>query len=123
MSHNYASYSSSVATASKIPTFMSSILATRQPSPPINFQCDLKAVSALSGTELPKSDFLTLDPDEEYILPPDESTPWNDVLMPSQPQATEDLPEVQGSKRTPEVKAKAYALIREYSDVFSRDPC
>ena len=105
VSNYYASYSSSVATASKIPTSMSSILSTRQPSPPISFQRDdLKTVSALSGAELPKSDFLTLEPDEEYILPSDESTPWNDVLMPYQPQATEDLPEVQGS---PDLKANA----------------
>jgi hypothetical protein len=116
---DFVAHYSSVTTAVKIPTSMSSILATRQPSPPTDYQRgDLRAISAPLSAELPKSDFLTPEPDEEYLLPSDESTPWDDVLMPSQTQATEDLPEVHGS---PEFKAKAYALIQEYSDVFSHE--
>jgi len=107
-----------VATSSKIPTSINS-LATRQPSPPSDVRGgDLRFVSALSSTERPKSDFLTPEPDEEYILPTDESTPWDEVLSSSQTQEIEDLPEVHGS---PEFKAKIIALIREFSDVFSRE--
>jgi hypothetical protein len=52
------------------------------------------------------------------MLPSDESTPWDEVLSSSQTQEIEDLPEVHGS---PEFKAKIIALIREFSDVFSRE--
>ena len=58
------------------------------------------------------------EPVKEYILPSDESTPWEEILAPTVPQGTENLTEVHGS---PEFKAALFALCREFSDVFSRE--